>query len=190
MRLLDVLLTTLLVIAIVIGLQAVGVVLMSAMIVAPAAAARQWTDRMGVMVGLAALFGALGGVSGTVISSTTTGLSTGPTIVLCISVIVLLSLTLAPNRGLLWRWIQHQRNRQRLRVDAILADLRTLASQHEDLDHGHSIAVLRAMNAGQGGVERSLRELETRGWARKVSEDEWALTPTGLAEAERLEDER
>ena len=46
-RLLDVLLTTLIVIAIVIGLQAVGVVLMSAMIVAPAAAARQWTNRLG-----------------------------------------------------------------------------------------------------------------------------------------------
>jgi manganese/zinc/iron transport system permease protein len=44
-RVLDVLLTTLLVIAIVIGLQTVGVVLMSAMIVAPAAAARQWTDK-------------------------------------------------------------------------------------------------------------------------------------------------
>jgi manganese/zinc/iron transport system permease protein len=47
MRALDILLTTLLVVAIVIGLQSVGVVLMSAMIVAPAAAARQWTDRLG-----------------------------------------------------------------------------------------------------------------------------------------------
>ena len=56
---LDLLLTTLLVVAIVIGLQTVGVVLMSAVIVAPAAAARQWTDRLGVMVGLAAAFGAL-----------------------------------------------------------------------------------------------------------------------------------
>src|SRR5262249_14082957 len=70
MRLLDVLLTTLLVIAIVIGLQTVGVVLMSAMIVAPAAAARQWTDRLGVMVVLSALFGALAGVGGAVVSST------------------------------------------------------------------------------------------------------------------------
>jgi manganese/zinc/iron transport system permease protein len=48
---LDVLLTTLLVVAIVIGLQTVGVVLMSAMVVAPAVAARQWTDRLGAMVG-------------------------------------------------------------------------------------------------------------------------------------------
>jgi manganese/zinc/iron transport system permease protein len=48
-----VLLTTVLVIAIVVGLQTVGVVLMSAMVVAPGGAARQWTDSLGVMVVLA-----------------------------------------------------------------------------------------------------------------------------------------
>lgn len=102
-RALDIALTSLLVVAIVIGLQAVGVVLMSAMIVAPAAAARQWTDRLGVMVILSALFGALAGIMGTLISSTTSGLSTGPTIVLCASMLVFLSLLFAPNRGLLAR---------------------------------------------------------------------------------------
>ena len=61
MRAIDVLMITLLVMAIVIGLQTVGVVLMSAMIVAPAVAARQWTDRLGVMVALSAFFGALAG---------------------------------------------------------------------------------------------------------------------------------
>jgi manganese/zinc/iron transport system permease protein len=60
MRALDILLTTLLVVAIVIGLQSVGVVLMSAMIVAPAAAARQWTDRLGVMVLISACLWSLG----------------------------------------------------------------------------------------------------------------------------------
>lgn len=114
MRLLDMLLTTLLVIAIVIGLQAVGVVLMSAMVVAPAAAARQWTDRLGGMVALSALFGALAGVSGAVISSTRQGLSTGPTVVLCISAIVVFSLLLAPNRGLVWNWMRRQVNRRKL----------------------------------------------------------------------------
>ncbi len=115
-RLLDVLLTTLLVLAIVVGLQAVGVVLMSAMIVAPAAAARQWTDRFGLMVGLAALFGALAGLSGAVISSTAAGLSTGPTVVLGISVIVLLSLLFAPNRGLAWNWWRQRRQRSHYRA--------------------------------------------------------------------------
>jgi manganese/zinc/iron transport system permease protein len=138
------------------------------------------------MVGLSALFGALAGVSGTVVSSITTGLSTGPTIVLCASVLVLISLTLAPNRGLMWRWARRQRNRQHLKVDAVLADLFTLASQHEDIDHGHSVEVLRVMGGGQGGVARSLREMESRDWVRQIGEDEWSLTPAGLAEAERM----
>jgi manganese/zinc/iron transport system permease protein len=186
MRILDVLLTTLLVIAIVIGLQAVGVVLMSAMVVAPAAAARQWTDRLGLMVGLSALFGALAGVSGAVISGATPRLSTGPTIVLCISAIVLVSLLFAPNRGLVWNWARGQRNRRRLQVEAVLSDLYMLAAQHDDPQHVHSITVLRAMNLGRGGVQRSLEELATRGWARQVGADEWGLTPSGLAEARRL----
>lgn len=97
---LSVLLTTLVVVAIVIGLQTVGVVLMSAMLIAPAAAARQWTDRLSTMVGLSALFGALSGVAGALVSATGRGLATGPTIVLSMGAIVLLSLLFAPNRGI------------------------------------------------------------------------------------------
>jgi manganese/zinc/iron transport system permease protein len=106
---LSVLLTSLIVVAIVIGLQTVGVILMSAMLVAPAAAARQWTDRLGVMVALAALFGAVSGVAGAAISSTARGLATGPTIVLCMGAITLVSLLLAPNRGLVWSWLRGRR---------------------------------------------------------------------------------
>ncbi len=112
MQALEVLITLLLVIAIVIGLQAVGVVLMSAMIVAPAAAARQWTDHLGWMVALSGLFGAAAGVAGTAISSLAGGLSTGPVIVLCISAIAAFSLLLAPNRGLFWAWQRRRRQRE------------------------------------------------------------------------------
>src|SRR5690606_31286540 len=116
MQFLEILLTSLLVIAVVIGLQAVGVVLMSAMVVAPAAAARQWTNNLGRMVLLAGIFGAVAGVSGALISSLGSGLSTGPVIVLSISAIVLISLLLAPNRGLVWNWIRQRRNRRRLQT--------------------------------------------------------------------------
>jgi manganese/zinc/iron transport system permease protein len=189
-RVLDVLLTTLLVVAIALGLQTVGVVLMSAMVVAPAAAARQWTNRLGVMIGLAGLFGGLAGVSGAVISSSAAHLPTGPTIVLCVSTIVVASLLLAPNRGLLWQWARRRRNRRRLRVEAVLSDLYVLASQHEQMDHGHSIAVLRAMSAGRGGVRRSLEELAARGWVRPDTGEDWILTPQGRAEAEQMAGQR
>src|SRR5918999_1130342 len=118
---LDVALTGLLVIAIVVGLQTVGVVLMSAMVVAPAAAARQWTDRLAVMVLLAAGFGALAGVSGAVVSSSAERMPAGPTIVLCAGVIVVASLFFASRRGLAWRWLRAGRDRRRLELDAVLA---------------------------------------------------------------------
>ncbi len=115
-RALDIILTSLLVIAIVLGLQAVGAVLMSAMLVAPAVAARQWTDRLNLMVILAACFGAFAGVSGAVISSSATGIPAGPTIILCATFVVGVSIAFAPNRGLLWNSIKQRRNRRSLRI--------------------------------------------------------------------------
>ena len=188
--LLDVLLTGLLVVAIVIGLETVGVVLMSAMVVAPAAAARQWTDRLGLMVVLAALAGALAGVTGAVVSSSAARMPTGPTIVLCLTVLVVASLLLAPKRGLAWRWLRAHRRSARLRTERVLADLRALSAQHGELDHGHSVAVLRLMSADSGRVDENLEELEQRGWARRVGEDEWALTESGRTEADRRAEER
>ncbi len=187
MRVIDVLLTTLIVIAIVIGLQSVGVVLMSAMVVAPGAAARQWTDRLGLMVGLAALFGALAGVSGALVSSSVPRLSTGPTVVICVSVIVLVSILLAPNRGLLWSWLREQANRRQLQVDAVLEDLYILAVKHGDIGRGHSIEVLRTMSIGHGGVDRSLKELVKEGLVSETGEGKWALTPEGFEAGRRLE---
>lgn len=190
MGLLDILLTTLLVLAIVIGLQAVGVVLMSAMVVAPAAAARQWTDRLGVMVVLSAIFGAAAGVSGAVISSLAQGFSTGPTVVLAASLIVVISILFASNRGLVWNWVRHQRSRRRLQLENVLTNLYILASQHTDATHGHSVEVLRAMSAQRGGVARSLTVLRERGWVQRVGDGLWALTAEGISAAEKVLGER
>jgi manganese/zinc/iron transport system permease protein len=184
-RVLDVVLTTLLVVAIVIGLQAVGVILMSAMVVAPAAAARQWTNRLGLMIFLAALFGAVSGIGGAVISSAAAGLGTGPVIVLFISGLVLLSMLFASNRGLVWNWLRQRRNRRRLRRETILSDLYLLSQQHQEQEHGHSIQVLQAM-AGRGGVEHTLKTLLAQGLVQRYDDDAWFLTPAGVTEAERL----
>jgi manganese/zinc/iron transport system permease protein len=184
MRALDVVVTGLLVVAIVVGLQTVGVVLMSAMVVAPAAAARQWTDRLGLMFVLAAVVGALAGVIGAVVSSAAARMPTGPTIVVAVSCLVVISFLLAPNRGLVWGWARDRRARRRLRLDAVLADLHALAAQHGSLEHGHTAAVVSVMEGGRD-VEGSLGELEARGWARRVTADEWALTHAGKSEADR-----
>lgn len=183
----NVLLITLLVIAVVIGLQTVGVVLMSAMVVAPAAAARQWTDRLGFMVALSALFGALAGVSGAVISSLVPRLPTGPTIVLCVSALVLVSLLFAPARGLLWRWMSLRRNRRRFRSEAVLLDLYALACHHENPSHPHAEAVLHTLNLDRKAVVASLSRLAERGWVWSAGEGLWGLTEAGFAAARQLD---
>lgn len=95
-------LTLLIAVAVIVGLQLVGVVLMTALLVAPAAAARQWTDRLGRMVTLAALFGAGAAAAGALVSAAVPGLATGPVIVLAAVALALVSILAAPRRGILW----------------------------------------------------------------------------------------
>jgi hypothetical protein len=89
----------------------------------------------------------------------------------------------ATNRGLVWNWIRSQQNRRKLRARAVLADLNTLAMQHQGHEHGHSMAVLRAMSTNPEGVSHALKQLQERGHAREVSHDVWAVTEEGLEQA-------
>lgn len=183
-------LTSLFVVAIVIGLQTVGVVLMSAMLIGPAAAARQWTNRLAGMVSLAAIFGAVSGVAGAVWSATGQSLPTGPLIVLSMGVLTAVSFLLAPARGLVWRSLRDWRNGRQLRLEAVLIDLYTLASQHERVDHPHAQAVLDLMANPIRGTSRSLTALAERGLARQIGPNLWALTAAGVARAQMLVQER
>jgi manganese/zinc/iron transport system permease protein len=191
-RRLDGIFTLLLVLAVVIGLRAVGVVLMSAMVVAPAAAARQLTNRLAPMVVLAAAIGVFAGVSGAVISSLVPRLPTGPTIVLVLSSIVALALIFAPGRGVLWRWIRLSRLQPAATLDPILMHLYALAQQHpSEPDHGHGLAVLRTMSPAGTDIERALDDLQARGLVQSVGDRLWAPTAIGRREAERnLADQR
>ena len=109
-------LTGLLVAAIVIGLNTVGVVLMSAMLIAPAAAARQWTHSLSKMLLVSALFGSICGVTGAIASVLIDGVPTGPAIVLCLSVLAVLSVFFGKAQGLVWEWVRHRRDRASLEV--------------------------------------------------------------------------
>jgi manganese/zinc/iron transport system permease protein len=116
--LIDGVLFFLLVLAIVIGIRSVGVVLMAGMLIAPAVAARQFTHSLKWMFYIAACVGALSGVAGNFFSvliplwSQSAGLGwdfvlpTGPMILLSSGSICILSLLLAPDRGLLCRLVR------------------------------------------------------------------------------------
>ena len=103
----------LLIMTIIIGIQSVGAILISSLLIAPAVGARQWTNKLGTMCILAGFFGMLSAMGGTLWSTSVQKLPTGPAIIVILSVIVLLSLIFAPNRGILW---QIRKNRQSKRA--------------------------------------------------------------------------
>ena len=104
---------SLLIMTIIIGIQSVGAILISSLLIAPAVGARQWTNKLGTMCILAGFFGMISAIGGTIWSTTVQKLPTGPAIIVILSVIVLLSLIFAPNRGILW---QYRKNKQSKRA--------------------------------------------------------------------------
>lgn len=119
MRGLDFMLMLFLVVAVVIGLQAAGVVLMAALLITPAAAARYWTEQLDHMVIISACMGAISGILGTLISSVAYHLSTGPIIVIAATSIFMLSMIFAPKRGLLAKWIRLMKTRKQVVRESI-----------------------------------------------------------------------
>lgn len=112
------LLFILIVFAVVIGLRSVGVVLMSAMLIAPAAAARQLTNRLSWMLLFSALIGMASGFLGNYLSVELShvaltfysferfAIPTGPMIVLVATAICIMALLFAPQRGFIPRLIR------------------------------------------------------------------------------------
>ncbi|WP_026380771.1 metal ABC transporter permease [Afifella pfennigii] len=181
-------LTLLIALAVVVGLQMVGVVLMAAMVIAPAAAARQWVRSLEAMVILSALMGIIAGVSGALVSALATGLATGPLVVLAASALVLVSIFLAPERGLLWSGLRRWRAERHLRGRQVLATMYELAAAHDNPAYPAEQSMLDAYHGlGTGKV---LHRLQGRGLVRRTTHMpqegiHWELTEDGRHEARR-----
>ncbi len=119
-RTIDMLMFTTIVIATVIGVKAVGLVLMVAFVVTPPAAARQWTRTLPGMVALSAVFGALGSGVGAYLSIVLGKVPTGPLIVLTLFVIFLFSLLFSPQRSIITRIVTRARARSALKRELVL----------------------------------------------------------------------
>lgn len=174
------LLIILTVITIIIGLQSVGVILMSAMIIAPATAARLWEKKLGPMMILSIIFATTSGIVGVLLSSAVHRLPTGPTIVTVISLIVIISLIFSP-QGLLRQWIRKKINQRAIRLDSILSNLYTLAKSHDDLTHPHDINTFNVL--GEIPPLYLLRKLESDGFIYNHKNKEWGLTNVGISKA-------
>ncbi len=178
LRAIELLISGLIVVAVVTGIRSVGVVLMSAMLIAPPAAARQYSNHLPYIFGLSALFGALSGFFGNVLS-VTTGTPTGPMIVLVASAICLLSLLFAPERGVVYRMIRAARFRYRCVQENILK-----AMWRQGTSEPIPLGVLARRQAFRKSYLRYLLiSLERRGLVEQSSPTLFQLTPAGFDRA-------
>lgn len=183
---LEVLLTLLLVVVVVVGLQTVGVVLIIATLITPAAAARQWTDRLGGMILLAAGIGAASGATGAYASAFVARLPTGPTIVLVSSSVLIVSLLFAPRRGLVWAMLRERRAAAKIRRENLLKDLYRQGERRSDWRAflpAPELMGLRGQTALQ--LAKSALPLVAAGLAERKG-DGLRLTEEGRFEAEKV----
>ena len=120
--------TVLTVLAITIGIQTVGVVLMAALLITPSAAARVWTNSLPAMLALAASFAGVAAVMGTYISSVLPKMPTGPWVVLVLAFFGFSSLLFAPKRG----WFSKQRRAKANQRKTIRENVLKLLFQQEE----------------------------------------------------------
>ena len=185
---LDLLLMGLVVAVVMVGLQAVGLVLVIAILVIPAAAARFWTDSTSRMLAISAGLGAAGAWIGAALSATAPRLPSGALVVLVLAGLFVLSLAFGRRRGLLRQLVVSRRRSRRIRREHVLrATLECLELTDEDNCRLDAIAERRGWELRQAAS--AVSDLLRAGLAtqqRPAGESLIKLTPTGLREAREV----
>jgi manganese/zinc/iron transport system permease protein len=193
--LLDGLLITLVAAVTIIGMQSVGLLLVVATLITPAAAARFWTDDIRRLTLLSAALGALSAVIGIALSAAIPHVAAGATIVLIAGLLFVVSLVSGARRGALWRWLEHARLERRIARHDLLRAAYEIAEDRSaparDDEHILQAAFEREEIAPARHWSASQRDLLIH-WA--IDQDllhfaggqRLQLTSHGLAEARRL----
>ncbi|MFT6857250.1 MAG: manganese/zinc/iron transport system permease protein [Cyclobacteriaceae bacterium] len=182
----ELILSSITVMAVVTGIQAVGVVLMAAMLITPAAAARFWTDKLSIMILSAACIGALSGLAGAFISYAAPAMPTGPWIVMVVSLIALFSFFFAPKKGILIRILKQRKIKRRLLEENLLKSFYKIGEFHDDFELASSqveITEMRRFTPTQ--LRKGLVRLRRQGFINKIDK-RWSLTNEGYQKGQRV----
>ena len=173
----------LMILAVVIGIQAIGVVLMAALLITPAAAARFWTNRLSTLLVLAGLFSVISGILGTYISFVIPKMPTGPWVVVFLSSIALLSFLIAPKSGLLPRLFSRKRYVKQMHRDHLMKALYKAKEANQEflsLDEIHALYPFHKSN-----IQNSLKQLFRHGFVAQ-HDQRISLTTKGISDAMRI----
>jgi len=164
------------------GLQAVGVILIAAMLITPAAAARFWTDRLSFMLIIAVIFGIISGISGTYISAVASKIPTGPVLVLSVTVLFLISAILAPKRGIIARWQKQRKNHIREHIQHVLRAYFELEEHKKPSEWIDEKELADHLRISPAKIKSIVRKMKMKGFLIRKA-DQVKLTENGASEA-------
>jgi manganese/zinc/iron transport system permease protein len=181
----------------VIGLQSVGLLLVVALLIVPAAAARFWTHRLGRMTIASAVLGGLSAYCGVLVSALFPRLAAGAVIVLAGAAFFVVSLLFGTKRGVLWRLVMTRRLRKKIgRQHVLRAMYESLESAVDPGTHlareqltqtTVSFGQLLAMRAwSPHELERGLAIAQRDGLIRSEPGNQFRLTEQGATDAGRI----
>lgn len=177
-------LTTLTVLTIIVGLQTVGVVLISSLLIAPAAAAYQWTQRLSTMIILSCMFSSIATISGTLISSSYEHLPTGPMIIVIATICTFFSILFAPYHGIVFRYFKTRKQLQQINAYHMLSYFMLFNESKTHPYHAHDISALEAV--GKKFTRQTIKYLVTKNLIESVDSNVWRLTPKGFKLAQTI----
>jgi len=172
----------LLTIVIIIAMQAVGVVLVTAMLVTPAAAARFCTNTLQKLSAISCALGALGGLTGVWISSRHENMPTGPLMTLAVTSLFLLAMLFGKRRGLLPTRLRKRREAVRILGEDVLKKL-----WHSEELAGTQTSLTQAefKQSLPGSIHSAFRKLQSSSHIG-ISNFKVSLTPSGRKRAAEL----
>lgn len=183
----DLMMMGMVVLVTVVGLQAVGLILVVALLIIPPAAARFWTDSLVKMNLVAATIGLLSGWIGATTSALFRNIPTGAVIVVTAGILFLLSMLLAPHRGLLSRVLHGWALRRKTADQNLLRSLAELLEANQGEAAWVSMEQLATMRAWFPGRLRStVRRAVRKKIVQRNPRKEIRLTPYGEEEARRV----
>ncbi len=186
---LDFLMMSLVVVVTVIGLQAVGLILVVAMLIIPPAAARFWTYNLRIMLILAAAIGGISGFIGSALSALMGSLPAGAIIVLVTAAFFGLSMIFGSSRGLVTQWLRHVRLTHRVGRQHVLRAIYEVAEELNSDDPRSTVPIAELAGKRSWSARRlraRLRRAAREDLVQFETETSVSLTERGLVHARRV----
>ena len=184
-KLIQSLISGLIVISTAIGIQTVGIILMSALIITPGSSAFFWTNNFKNSIIISGTFAAISSVLGVFISYLSPNMPTGPWIIVMLSTIAILSAFLS-KKGILIKRMKSIKNSRKMVSDNVLKIFYKLGEKENNINGNRSIIDIKNFHPiTTNELNKGLRILKIKGLIKKKGLT-WSLSEKGILEAKRI----